>query len=66
MATYSSYRIIMGKMEIYSFCYLIGNIDFFVTEMFIDYTPNGYIVPAEFGILFLPRMKNVLKEQNCI
>ena len=26
-----------------------------------DYTPNGYIVPAEFGFHFLPRMKNVQK-----
>ena len=23
--------------------------------------PNGYIVPAKFGVHFLPRMKNVLK-----
>ena len=26
------------------------------------YTPNGYIVPAEFGFHFLPRMKNIPKQ----
>ena len=26
-----------------------------------NYTPNGYIVPAEFCVHFLPRMKNVPK-----
>ena len=26
------------------------------------YTPNGYIVPAEFGVHFLPRMKNIPKQ----
>ena len=24
--------------------------------------PNGYIVPAEFGVHFLPRMKNIPKQ----
>ena len=27
----------------------------------VDYTPNGYIVPGEFGVHFLPCMKNVAK-----
>ena len=27
----------------------------------LHYTQNGYIVPAEFGVHFLPRMKNVPK-----
>ena len=26
------------------------------------YTPNGYIVPAEFGVHLLPRMKNIPKQ----
>ena len=26
------------------------------------YTPNGYIVPAAFGVHFLPRMKNIPKQ----
>ena len=29
-----------------------------------DYTPNGYIVPAEFGVHFLPRMKNIQKKKK--
>ena len=29
--------------------------------MYNFYTPNGYIVPAEFGVHFLSRMKNVPK-----
>ena len=27
----------------------------------MNYTPNGYLVPAEFGLHFLPCMKNVPK-----
>ena len=26
------------------------------------YTPNGYIVPAELAVHFLPRMKNIPKQ----
>ena len=37
MATYSSYRLIMGKEEIDNFFCLIGDIwNFFFTEMFIE------------------------------
>ena len=28
----------------------------------LSYTPNGYIVPAEFCVNFLPRMKNIPKQ----
>ena len=35
MATYSSHRLIMGKLEIDSFCCLTGDICFFFTDMFI-------------------------------
>ena len=31
-------------------------------ELIVYYTPNGYIVPAEFGVNFLPRMKNIPKQ----
>ena len=36
MATYSSHRLIMGKVEIDSFCCLTGDICFFFTDMFIE------------------------------
>ena len=29
--------------------------------MYVTYTPNGYIVPAKFGVHFLPLTKNVPK-----
>ena len=34
MATYSSHRLIMGKVEIDNFCQVIG--DIFFTEIFIE------------------------------
>ena len=36
MATYSSHRLIMGKLEIDSFCCLLEIFDFFFTDMFIE------------------------------
>ena len=39
MATYSSHRLIMGKLEIDSFCCLTGDtcvFDFFFTDMFTE------------------------------
>ena len=36
MATYSSHRLIMGKVEIDDFCQVIGDILFFLTEIFIE------------------------------
>ena len=37
MATYSSHRLIMGKVEIDSFCCLTGDIGiFFFTDMFSE------------------------------
>ena len=36
MATYSSHRLIMGKLEIDSFCRLTGDILFFFTDIFIE------------------------------
>ena len=46
----------------------VGNSKTIVSEDLLDitiiscYTPNGYIVPAEFGIHFFPRLKNVQKQ----
>ena len=36
MATNSSHRLIMGKLEIDSFCCLTGDILFFFTDKFIE------------------------------
>ena len=32
--------------------------------MWVNYTPNGYIVPAKFGVHFLPLTKSVQKRTN--
>ena len=39
MATYSSHRLIMGKVDIDNFCQVIGIFDFLFTEMFIELGP---------------------------
>ena len=54
------YHLIFGKR---------GYLSFYGTifckhpiQMHINYTPIGYIVPAEFGVHFLPLMKNIPKQ----
>ena len=49
MATYSSHRLIMGKVEIDIFFYLIGNIWIFFTEMFIEYSSTFHTNFVQIG-----------------
>ena len=53
---FSSYRMITAK-----FASVRKFRIFTVIHVIRAYTPNGYIVPAEFGVHFLHRMKNVPK-----
>ena len=50
MATYSSHRLIMGKVEIESFFCLNGDIWIFFTEMFIDLSSTFHMTFVQIGI----------------
>ena len=39
MATYSSHRLIMGKVKIDNFCQVIGDIDFFLQKYLLSNPP---------------------------
>ena len=50
MATYSSHRLIMRKEEIDNFFCLIGDIlNFFFTEMFIEYSSTFHMTFVQIG-----------------
>ena len=75
MATYSSHRLIMGKVEIDNFFCLIGDIWIFFTEMFIGYSSTfhtTFVQISEFdwlsgrlkGSIFVNMLKNLLRNHK--
>ena len=71
MATYSSFRLIMGKEEIDNFFCLIGDILIFFTEMLIEKSSTFHMIFVQIGefdwllgrqkgSIFLKMFKNLL------
>ena len=71
MATYSSHRLIMGKVEIDNFFCLIGDVWIFFYKMFIEYSSTfhtPFVQICEFdwlsgrlkGSIFVKMFKNFL------